>query len=137
LSNVHPASIVAQQEIFGPVLAAMTFRTPRESRGIGEQHGLRAGCQRLEREHQRGAACASQLKSGRGLGQQHDLFDAACGFGGYREADSGARRQEGMMEYLEPSWFAQAPVLKSAPVAIDLPFEEYDDEAWGLLSIAR
>src|SRR6202007_678064 len=31
LSNVHPTSIVAQQEIFGPVLAAMTFRTPRES----------------------------------------------------------------------------------------------------------
>src|SRR5256885_828597 len=31
LSNVHPTSIVAQQEIFGPVLAAMTFRTPNEA----------------------------------------------------------------------------------------------------------
>src|SRR6201984_523386 len=31
LSNVHPSSIVAQQEIFGPVLAAMTFRTPAEA----------------------------------------------------------------------------------------------------------
>src|SRR6202008_803597 len=31
LSNVHPPSIVAQQEIFGPVLAAMTFRTPAEA----------------------------------------------------------------------------------------------------------
>src|SRR5260370_3763530 len=31
LSNVHPSSVVAQQEIFGPVLAAMTFRTPREA----------------------------------------------------------------------------------------------------------
>src|SRR5271157_197251 len=31
LSNVHPASTVAQQEIFGPVLAAMTFRTPAEA----------------------------------------------------------------------------------------------------------
>src|SRR6266702_5930842 len=31
LSNVHPTSIVAQQEIFGPLLAAMTFRTPREA----------------------------------------------------------------------------------------------------------
>src|SRR5580704_4531536 len=31
LSNVHPTSIVAQQEIFGPVLAAMTFRTPSEA----------------------------------------------------------------------------------------------------------
>jgi aldehyde dehydrogenase (NAD+) len=31
LSNVHPTSIVAQQEIFGPVLAAMSFRTPSEA----------------------------------------------------------------------------------------------------------
>src|ERR1700730_13058993 len=31
LSNVHPTSIVAQEEIFGPVLAAMTFRTPKEA----------------------------------------------------------------------------------------------------------
>src|SRR5215472_3124345 len=31
LSNVHPSSIVAQQEIFGPVLASMTFRTPKEA----------------------------------------------------------------------------------------------------------
>ncbi len=31
LSNVHPTSVVAQQEIFGPVLAAMTFRTPAEA----------------------------------------------------------------------------------------------------------
>src|SRR5262249_32756042 len=30
-TNVHPTSIVAQQEIFGPVLAAMTFRTPAEA----------------------------------------------------------------------------------------------------------
>src|ERR1700675_3870565 len=31
LSNVHPTSIVAQQELFGPVLATMTFRTPSEA----------------------------------------------------------------------------------------------------------
>src|SRR5271156_5034033 len=31
LSNVHPTSVVAQQEIFGPVLAVMTFRTPSEA----------------------------------------------------------------------------------------------------------
>jgi aldehyde dehydrogenase (NAD+) len=36
-----------------------------------------------------------------------------------------------MLEYLEPNWFAEAPVLKSAPVAIDLPFEEFEDEAAG------
>src|SRR5262249_61115699 len=30
-TNVHPTSVVAQTEIFGPVLAAMTFRTPTEA----------------------------------------------------------------------------------------------------------
>ena len=54
LSNVHPTSIVAQQEIFGPVLAAMTFRTPTRSSGTGEQHGVWSGVMRVEREHQRG-----------------------------------------------------------------------------------
>ncbi len=31
LTDVHPAATVAQEEIFGPVLVAMTFRTPREA----------------------------------------------------------------------------------------------------------
>jgi aldehyde dehydrogenase (NAD+) len=57
-----------------------------------------------------------------------NLFDAACGFGGYRESGFGREGgREGMLEYLEPAWFAQAPVLRSAPVAIDLPFEEHED----------
>ena len=44
LSNVHPASVVAQQEIFGPVLAAMTFRTPSEAVELGNNtaYGLAA-----------------------------------------------------------------------------------------------
>ena len=71
LSNVHPTSIVAQQEIFGPVLAAMTFRTPERGRGTGQQHGLRSGGLRLEREHQRGAARGRADQSGRGLGELH------------------------------------------------------------------
>jgi aldehyde dehydrogenase (NAD+) len=32
LTDVHPTATVAQEEIFGPVLAAMTFRTPAEAR---------------------------------------------------------------------------------------------------------
>ena len=45
LSNVHPSSIVAQQEIFGPVLAAMTFRTPKEAVELANNtaYGLAGG----------------------------------------------------------------------------------------------
>ena len=44
LSNVHPTSIVAQQEIFGPVLATMTFRTPREAVELAVKAALALNC---------------------------------------------------------------------------------------------
>ena len=71
---------------------------------------------------------AAQLKAGVVWVNSTNLFDAACGFGGYRESGFGREGgREGMLEYLEPAWFAQAPILKNAPVAIDLPFEEHED----------
>ena len=44
-----------------------------------------------------------------------NLFDAACGFGGYRESGYGREGgKEGMLEYLEPTWFKNAPKLPAA-----------------------
>ncbi len=132
LSNVHPTSVVAQQEIFGPVLAAMTFRTPREAVELANNtvYGLAASV--WSESINVALHVASQLKAGVVWVNSTNLFDAACGFGGYRESGYGREGgREGMLEYLDPSWFAQAPVLKSAPVAIDLPIEEYEDEAVG------
>jgi aldehyde dehydrogenase (NAD+) len=132
LSNVHPASIVAQQEIFGPVLAAMTFRTPREAVELANNtvYGLAASV--WSESINVALQVAAQLKAGVVWVNSTNLFDAACGFGGYRESGYGREGgREGMLEYLEPNWFAQAPMLRSAPVAIDLPFEEYEDEIAG------
>ena len=128
LSNVHPASIVAQQEIFGPVLAAMTFRTPREAVELANNtvYGLAASV--WSESVNVALHVAAQLKAGVVWVNSTNLFDAACGFGGYRESGFGREGgREGMLEYLEPAWFAQAPILKNAPVAIDLPFEEHED----------
>ena len=128
LSNVHPASIVAQQEIFGPVLAAMTFRTPREAVELANNtvYGLAASV--WSESINVALHVAAQLKAGVVWVNSTNLFDAACGFGGYRESGFGREGgREGMLEYLEPAWFAQAPILKHAPVAIDLPFEEHED----------
>src|SRR5271156_3341421 len=132
LSNVHPTSIVAQQEIFGPVLAAMTFRTPAEAVELANNtvYGL-AACVWSESINV-ALHVAAQLKAGVVWVNRTNLFDAACGFGGYRESGYGREGgREGMLEYLEPNWFAQAPTLRSAPVAIDLPFEEHEDEIVG------
>src|SRR5215471_4317911 len=106
LSNVHPTSIVAQQEIFGPVLAAMTFRTPSEAVELSNNtaYGL-AACVWSESLNV-ALHVAAQLKAGVVWVNCTNLFDAACGFGGYRESGYGREGgREGMREYLEPVWF--------------------------------
>jgi len=112
LSNVHPTSIVAQQEIFGPVLAAMTFRTPREAVELANNtvYGL-AGSVWSESVNV-SLQVAAQLKAGVVWVNSTNLFDAACGFGGYRESGFGREGgREGLLEYLEPTWFQNAPAL--------------------------
>jgi len=115
LSNVHPTSIVAQQEIFGPVLAAMTFRTPREAVELANNtvYGL-ASCVWSENVNV-ALHVAAQLKAGVVWVNCTNLFDAACGFGGYRESGYGREGgREGMLEYMELSWFKHAPKLPAS-----------------------
>ncbi len=128
LSNVHPSSVVAQQEIFGPVLAAMTFRTPREAVELANNtvYGL-AACVWSESINV-GLHVAAQLKAGVVWVNCTNLFDAACGFGGYRESGFGREGgREGLLEYLEPAWFKGAPPIRPTPLAIEQPPEPATD----------
>ena len=95
LSNVHPASIVAQQEIFGRVLAAMTFRTPAEAAELANNtvYGL-AACV-LEWSINVSLQVAAQIKAGVVWVNCTSMFDAACGFGGYRESGYGREGETG------------------------------------------
>ena len=120
LSNVHPASVVAQEEIFGPVLAAMTFRTPSEAVELANNtaYGL-AACVWSESINV-ALHVAAQVKAGVVWVNCTNQFDAAAGFGGYRESGYGREGgREGMREYLEPSWFKHAPTMK--PMISDAP----------------
>ncbi len=113
LSNVHPTSVVAQQEIFGPVLAAMTFRTPAEAVELANNtvYGL-AACVWSESINV-ALQVAAQIKAGVVWVNCTNLFDASCGFGGYRESGYGREGgREGLLEYMEPRWFKQAPKLE-------------------------
>src|SRR2546426_287875 len=115
LSNVHPTSMVAQQEIFGPVLAAMTFRTPTEAVELANNtaYGL-AACVWSESINV-ALHVSAQLKAGVVWVNCTNLFDASCGFGGYRESGYGREGgKEGLLEYLEPAWFKNAPALPAA-----------------------
>jgi aldehyde dehydrogenase (NAD+) len=113
LSNVHPTSIVAQQEIFGPVLAAMTFRTPKEAVELANNtvYGLAASV--WSESINVALQTAAQIKAGVVWVNSTNLFDAACGFGGYRESGYGREGgREGLREYLEPVWFRKAPAMR-------------------------
>jgi aldehyde dehydrogenase (NAD+) len=126
LSNVHPTSIVAQEEIFGPVLATMTFRTPREAVELANNtvYGL-ASCVWSENVNV-ALHVAAQLKAGVVWVNCTNLFDASCGFGGYRESGFGREGgREGLLEYLEPSWFKNAAKLPAvhSPAIIEVEDE--------------
>jgi len=130
LSNVHPTSTVAQQEIFGPVLAAMTFRTPREAVELANNtvYGLAASV--WSESINVALHLAAQLKAGVVWVNSTNLFDAACGFGGYRESGYGREGgREGLLEYLEPEWFKRAKRLEAKPLAIDQPRDDRVDFA--------
>jgi aldehyde dehydrogenase (NAD+) len=100
-----PASTIAQVEIFGPVVVMMTFRTHEESIQLANdtRYGLAAS---LWTENVNLALhVAPRLKAGTVWVNCTNLFDAASGFGGYKESGFGREGgKEGLFEYLQPSW---------------------------------
>jgi len=100
-TGVSPANILAQEEVFGPVLAAMSFRNIEEAVELANntRYGLAAS---VWSENLNVALdVAPKLKAGVVWINGTNMFDAACGFGGYRESGFGREGgKEGMVEYL-------------------------------------
>ena len=109
-TNVEPAGTLAQVEIFGPVLVAMTFRTPAEAVELANNtpYGLAAS---IWTENVNLALdIAPKIKAGVVWVNCTNVFDAASGFGGYRESGFGREGGgEGMYEYLRPNWEQNLP----------------------------
>jgi aldehyde dehydrogenase (NAD+) len=117
-TDVEPASTIAQVEIFGPVLAAMTFRTPDEAVALANNtpYGLAASV--WSENINLCLDVASRVKAGVVWVNGTNMFDAAAGFGGYRESGFGREGgREGMHEYLVPAW-TQRPVPKASAKAL-------------------
>ncbi|MBA3672391.1 MAG: aldehyde dehydrogenase family protein [Gemmatimonadaceae bacterium] len=101
-TNVQPSSSIAQVEIFGPVLVAMTFRTPAEAVALANNtvYGLAASV--WSESINLALDIAPKIKAGVVWINSTNLFDAAAGFGGYRESGFGREGgREGMWEYLK------------------------------------
>ena len=105
ITAVSPANTVAVEEIFGPVLVEMSFRTPEEAVALANntRYGLAAT---LWTENVNLALdIAPKLKAGVVWINGTNQFDAAVGFGGYRESGYGREGgKEGMAAYLKPAW---------------------------------
>src|SRR5213595_2204346 len=103
-TGVAPAATLAQVEIFGPVLVTMTFRTPAEAVELANNtpYGLAASV--WTESINLALDIAPGIKAGVVWVNSTNLFDAASGFGGYRESGFGREGgREGMWEYLKPS----------------------------------
>ncbi|UJR80984.1 aldehyde dehydrogenase family protein [Sandaracinus amylolyticus] len=113
LSDVQPASTVAQVEIFGPVVVFMTFRTPEEAVSLANNttYGLAASV--WTESLNLALDVAPKIKAGTVWINCTNVFDAASGFGGYRESGYGREGgKEGLYEYVKPRWMAETKRAK-------------------------
>lgn len=101
-TNVAPASTIAQVEIFGPVLAAMTFRTPDEAVKLANNTRFGLAASIWSEDINLALDIATQIKAGTIWINSTNLFDGASGFGGYRESGFGREGgKEGLFEYVK------------------------------------
>ena len=122
-TGVSPAATVASVEIFGPVLAVMSFRTPDEAVALANnsRYGLAASV--WSENINLALDVAPKLKVGVVWINSTNLFDAACGFGGYRESGFGREGgREGLLAYLKPAWESSLPSYEAdAPRPTPMP----------------
>jgi aldehyde dehydrogenase (NAD+) len=100
-SNVHPSHRIAREEIFGPVLSILTFRTPDEAveKANNTPYGLSAGI--WTEKGSKNMWVAQQLRAGVVWCNTFNQFDPSSPFGGYRESGFGREGGvHGLFEYL-------------------------------------
>jgi aldehyde dehydrogenase (NAD+) len=98
-TNVAQSYRIAQEEIFGPVLSVLTFRTPDEAveKANNTPYGLSAGV--WTEKGSRILSMASRLRAGVVWANTYNRFDPSSPFGGYKESGFG---REGGLHGLEP-----------------------------------
>ncbi len=101
-TGVQMSHTVAREEIFGPVLSVLTFRTPEEAllRANNSPYGLAAGV--WTDKGSKILEIARRLEAGVVWLNTYNKFDAASPFGGYKESGFGREGGvQGLRAYLE------------------------------------
>jgi aldehyde dehydrogenase (NAD+) len=134
LLDVQPASTVAEVEIFGPVVTVMTFRTPDEAVQLANntRYGLAASI--WSENINLALDVAPKIKAGVVWINSTNMFDAACGFGGYRESGFGREGgREGMYAYMKPKFLKSLPAYKETKTAYSPARHEAPGEGLGTI----
>ncbi|MDQ3448565.1 MAG: aldehyde dehydrogenase family protein, partial [Chloroflexota bacterium] len=101
-TNVAQSSRIAQEEIFGPVLSVLTFRTPEEAveKANNTAYGLSAGV--WTEKGSRILSMVKKLRAGVVWANTFNRFDPTSPFGGYKESGYGREGgQHGLLAYLD------------------------------------
>lgn len=100
-TNVSMSHRIAREEIFGPVLSILTFRTPEEAveKANNTPYGLSAGV--WTDKGSRILKLSTQLKAGVVWANTYNKFDPTSPFGGFKESGFGREGgKQGMLDYL-------------------------------------
>ncbi len=140
ITGVSPAHTLVTEEIFGPVLVAMSFRTPEEAVALANntKYGLAATI--WSENINLALDIAPKLKAGVVWINGTNNFDAAVGFGGYKESGFGREGgKEGMAVYLKPSWekSLKAAATSAAPAKAGAVAKNPLDDAPGIDQTAK
>ncbi len=101
-SNVSQSHRVAREEIFGPVLSILSFRTPEEAveKANNTHYGLSAGV--WTDKGSRILKMSTELKAGVVWANSFNKFDPASPFGGYKESGFGREGgKQGLLDYAQ------------------------------------
>lgn len=121
ITDADPSNIAVREEIFGPVLSVMTFRTLKEAADLANNTRFGLAASIWSENINRALEISGLVKAGVVWVNTTNQFDAACGFGGYRESGFGREGgKEGMYEYLKDAdeWLGTEGNLVDTPEAV-------------------
>ena len=134
-TNMSPSDTLCREEIFGPVVVSMRFRTPSEAVALANNSRYGLASSVWTENINLALDIAPKIKAGVVWINCTNMFDAAAGFGGYKESGFGREGgKEGLYEYIKPKADAK---LNDQPIKAKSAKAEKKSPVIGMPSIDR
>jgi len=118
VTNVNTCSRIVMEEVFGPVLVAMPFRTAKEALALANNTLYGLGASVHTEQLPLALETAKHIQAGSVWINCHNMFDAAAGFGGFKQSGFGRDGgREGLFEYVKPAW---QPKVRLTGLSVDM-----------------